>query len=310
MVVRELLDAIYADLTDDDARQVYGDYLSERGDPRGELIALQLAPSERTAAREQALIAAHGAEWLGALAPIALPGLARFTRGFVSGITLVIVAAPVLRATIGVREWLTVEQLDLRYQPASELLRHPSTYGLRDLARVPGALACELATGPERPIERLGVDDELPFPEALADAPSLPELTSLVFAHDPDRDLFEFLDALVGGALGARLRELTVLTSNVWSLPDCLRRVEKLPALERFRVGLFVFERDGSSFRKATVGLRSSGDVRRACRELGTLRAGSLREILVETPPDLERYDLDLLRRALRRFKRAVHTIV
>jgi uncharacterized protein (TIGR02996 family) len=38
---RHLLGEIYASADDDDLRQVYADLLLERGDPRGELIALQ-----------------------------------------------------------------------------------------------------------------------------------------------------------------------------------------------------------------------------------------------------------------------------
>jgi uncharacterized protein (TIGR02996 family) len=60
----------------DDAQQfqVYADQLQDQGDPRGELIALQLKREQQVTdatlrEREAALLEQHGARWLGALAP-------------------------------------------------------------------------------------------------------------------------------------------------------------------------------------------------------------------------------------------------
>src|SRR5262245_65921638 len=59
----------------------YADYLRDQGDPRGELIQVQLAleDAKRPAAerkrlkkREEELLAAHEREWLGELAPLLL----------------------------------------------------------------------------------------------------------------------------------------------------------------------------------------------------------------------------------------------
>jgi uncharacterized protein (TIGR02996 family) len=63
---------IAANLEDRDAYLVYGDWLSERGDPRGELIALQAKPNpdDATKEREQALLAANRDAWLGELAKL------------------------------------------------------------------------------------------------------------------------------------------------------------------------------------------------------------------------------------------------
>lgn len=63
---------IAANLDDRDAYLVYGDWLSERGDPRGELIALQAKPNpdEATKEREKALLAANREAWLGELAKL------------------------------------------------------------------------------------------------------------------------------------------------------------------------------------------------------------------------------------------------
>lgn len=88
MTDAELLAAIYAAPDDDAPRAVYADWLQQRGDPRGELIALQLLRAQgggtpEQADREHELLAAHGAGWLAPL-PISEVGV-RFERGFVSG---------------------------------------------------------------------------------------------------------------------------------------------------------------------------------------------------------------------------------
>ncbi|MCA9665606.1 MAG: TIGR02996 domain-containing protein [Myxococcales bacterium] len=66
----ELLAAIYQDPDDDDSRRVYADLLQEAGDPRGELIGLQLqqargAASSKEERRVRALLRAHRGQWIG-----------------------------------------------------------------------------------------------------------------------------------------------------------------------------------------------------------------------------------------------------
>src|SRR5438034_6067161 len=74
---RALEDALAENPDDRAAHAAYADLLSEQGDPRGELIQVQLAledPSlsaaerDRLGGREQALLAEHSAAWLGSLA--------------------------------------------------------------------------------------------------------------------------------------------------------------------------------------------------------------------------------------------------
>jgi uncharacterized protein (TIGR02996 family) len=65
----ELLAAIAADLDDPAPYQVYADWLLERGDPHGELIAIQtrlaLGADPALQARERALLDRHVLDWLG-----------------------------------------------------------------------------------------------------------------------------------------------------------------------------------------------------------------------------------------------------
>ena len=75
---------------DDEVRRVYADRLLERGDPRGEFIALQLGPrSDASARREAALLKAHGHTWLGSLDCHLTRGGRRWERGFLAAGTLV-----------------------------------------------------------------------------------------------------------------------------------------------------------------------------------------------------------------------------
>ena len=95
---RELVRAIAADIGDDAAWQVYADWLIERGDPLGELVALQCALSRADAAdggmegearaidRERALRRMHDDRWMGPLRAIAEAGWV-MRRGFVEHMT-------------------------------------------------------------------------------------------------------------------------------------------------------------------------------------------------------------------------------
>src|SRR4051812_37191067 len=69
-----LLEAIEADLDGTDAYLVFGDYLQTRGDPRGELIALQHARARRRGdgvldEEEATLLGTHAGSLFGPLAP-------------------------------------------------------------------------------------------------------------------------------------------------------------------------------------------------------------------------------------------------
>ncbi len=81
-----LLAAIYANPADDAPRLVYADWLGERGDPRGELIALQLTadPTPAMRRRAAALVDEHATRWLGAIAPQLRKAGMRFERGFLA----------------------------------------------------------------------------------------------------------------------------------------------------------------------------------------------------------------------------------
>lgn len=85
--VGALVAQVFARPADDEPRMVLADALQAAGDPRGELISLQLAaPSEAGYKRIDQLVKAAGKDWLGELAAITYR--AQFQRGFVARLEL------------------------------------------------------------------------------------------------------------------------------------------------------------------------------------------------------------------------------
>jgi uncharacterized protein (TIGR02996 family) len=80
-----LLAAVHANPAEDGPRAIYGDWLLERGDPRGELIALQLAGGDRK--RAQDLVAQHRPRWIAGLEDFIF--ICAFARGFLDDVWFV-----------------------------------------------------------------------------------------------------------------------------------------------------------------------------------------------------------------------------
>jgi len=88
-----LLELVWADPADDGPRAVVADFLGMQGDPRGELITLQLDRAHGTTSverrrRERELLALHQREWIGPIAPLIESTHVTFERGFISGCML------------------------------------------------------------------------------------------------------------------------------------------------------------------------------------------------------------------------------
>jgi uncharacterized protein (TIGR02996 family) len=131
----ELLAQVLADPRDDGARAVLADALVELGDPRGELIALQLAPpTPESTRRANAIIKQHRDALLGVLAPAVTE--ATFAKGFASRIALKSPKIPAvmhaIAACVGDPLWATVEHLE---GPGDgEITPHAVMRSLRSLA--------------------------------------------------------------------------------------------------------------------------------------------------------------------------------
>jgi uncharacterized protein (TIGR02996 family) len=130
----QLLAQIYATPHDDAPRLVYADVLSERGDPRGELIVLQckkvkgeLTGSERQ--REKDLLQENARRWLGALEPVIGKDHLFYERGFVSTCELALKSKTQARLFHD-PAWSTVRCL---FAPELAILLPADQSGLRSL---------------------------------------------------------------------------------------------------------------------------------------------------------------------------------
>src|SRR5262249_13335971 len=133
--------AIYADLGSDAARMVLADYLQERGDPWGELIALQLArrgTGDPALPREAELLAQCAPASAGPLPPYLRPGFV-VRRGFVAACATIPDKLP--DHIVHDVAWSTVEDLE-----TSELalLESPALASVRRVG-VSGAAMVALA---------------------------------------------------------------------------------------------------------------------------------------------------------------------
>jgi uncharacterized protein (TIGR02996 family) len=118
----ELFGEVIAAPDDDGPRAVLADYLLESrrgGDPRGELIALSLAPQLDLAAieRRDELIARYGRGWITPLERVVPRGGARWARGFLAAADVHAADRDALAAVAGARAWGTVEAI--RFLPGS-----------------------------------------------------------------------------------------------------------------------------------------------------------------------------------------------
>ena len=112
-----LFAAVYANPDDDGARSVLADWLQQQGDPRGELIALQLVPAgvpgaKARKSRETELLRSHGREWLGLLEPAVQKSGMKYERGFLAKCSLKEPSAGAGERMLEAPEWATITELD------------------------------------------------------------------------------------------------------------------------------------------------------------------------------------------------------
>ena len=111
-----LFEAVLAAPDDDQARAVWADALQEAGDPRGELIALQLAAAtnEKAAKSAQKLIAKHWRTWVGALAPAIVATSVEFERGLLDACTTDVRRKSVATAIFDHPHWASVRRITFK----------------------------------------------------------------------------------------------------------------------------------------------------------------------------------------------------
>lgn len=188
-----LFAAVFADPTNDAPRQVLADFLLERGDPRGELINLQLRGADPR--RQRVLLKQHGKTWLAPFGSSLGPGV-EWRRGFpAKGVVRFRTQGDAERLG-ALPDWATFESL--RWPPrhtwSAQALRwaHHVTKAFRHLreadgpllsamldADVPWALEA-LAVWPSDDLERLWSSPHFPRLHTLTLlAPSLPHFENV-----------------------------------------------------------------------------------------------------------------------------------
>jgi uncharacterized protein (TIGR02996 family) len=118
------LDALYAAVwarpDDDEPRQVLADFLSERGDPRGEFINLQMARHRNEITsdgkrREKELLKLHKKDWLGPISRFIQAYYLRFERGFLVTCQLEHGTEKMTRAELEHPAWSTIREFRIHY---------------------------------------------------------------------------------------------------------------------------------------------------------------------------------------------------
>lgn len=157
----ELLQLIYESPEDDTPRLVYGDWLQEQGDPRAELLMLQLKPKQTTKEQQQArrLLRTYGRGWLGPLEPAIPQRTEVFHRGFVSEARVTFATEHQRAALLGHPAWNTFTSLYVGGSVDGEFLEKTELRGLESLRFV--ALReleqLERRTWPLRRLRKLGL---------------------------------------------------------------------------------------------------------------------------------------------------------
>lgn len=217
--------AVHADPESDEARLVLADALTQRGDPRGEFILLQIesARTGRVTARERALVKQHGDVWLGRLRwSVAYPV---YRRGFLA-------EAKHKSGALDQPEWRTLEVLEWEYAIAYREVLEPN---LRQLRKTFGLDGDALRRAGERGLvlaaEHLGVSDPFgPFGDEELVRRVLPRLRRLdVFWRDDAETLEPLLRAPV---------EVVGCNAELEALPDAISLLRAAPPGRALVLGL------------------------------------------------------------------------
>ncbi len=218
-----LFDAVAQAPEDDGPRHVLSDALLERGDPRGEFIALQLLKARgqatpRQEAREKILEQNHWRRWLIELpgvgvAPTATSPLNDFHRGFLRSCVL---------SPTGVGEgslsWRMVERIDVANTGDARELAAPALTHLTVLTGLDAACLQVVLAGPDKPrLRELGfagpwlqADRGRQEQRQLLALDRFPSLRALRLAPSPFRHHADWLAWLFEAPVLRQLERLTL----------------------------------------------------------------------------------------------------
>lgn len=179
----ELLHLICATPEDDGPRLVYGDWLQERGDPRAQLLLLQLKPdpSGRDDARARQLLRQYGRQWLGPLEPAIPQRTETFRRGFVAEGRVTFATPEQRKGLLGHPAWNTFTALSLADAIDGDFLEKTELRGLESLRSVPEVELGQIVkrAWPFRRLRTLGLSGEAVHALHLVQPAMFPSLKAL-----------------------------------------------------------------------------------------------------------------------------------
>jgi uncharacterized protein (TIGR02996 family) len=283
VIADELLAAVYATPTDDAPRLVFADHLAQRGDPRGEFINLQLARAagradDATRARELALLAESGGQWVGRAGIAFAADHVVFRRGFPAYAKLPRTRT-VLPSVVGDPAWSTLEVVDVRWNSTAGTSRSalhdivdaarglravlgvPATFlaSLADIARLERIEGVAVSTNADRHVvEQWLADARAPRRLGIAGVPTM-QARGSEYANAPD---VAHVERLVDTPGFARLDTLVVDCPG--EVARWLALIEPTPVRRlvlRLRSGLAIeLTRDGDRFAHALFRFATTGD--------------------------------------------------
>ena len=177
---QQLFEQVCTHPSDDSPRRVLADYLLERDEPRGELIATALDAATNPAAKEryEALFRERFSTWFHPLGHASPDATAVFDRGFLVKCDVFIRPDAELDGLRGALVWGTVEHLRVH---GGRSILHPVMRALRTVGPLDASWLADLVAAPIAwSIEHLEVelDDEAAI-ELLRSATNLPKLREL-----------------------------------------------------------------------------------------------------------------------------------
>jgi uncharacterized protein (TIGR02996 family) len=237
--VEALLAAVYEAPWDDTPRQILGDLLQQRGDPRGEFIALDLLPSPTAEQRRRRneLLRKHGKDWF----PASLHRIVRRSAGYERGF----LARGELAAARTAIELSTFRELEIRY-PGIPDFDDPAFHGIEAWRGVPvyrpdDPRGAPLATcGPQPRVRRLELAASFREGAAAIVAALRPEAWPAL----AEVSVYNGIDGWAGPGVPAWFDDLAAGLAG------------KLPRLERLELaGIALYRRDGGALRLIEVSL-------------------------------------------------------
>lgn len=218
-----LLEQVRQSPDDDELRLVLADALDAAGDPRGELIVLQIRRAQgesnaKTWARERQLLKAHMKTWLGAIAPVVKLKDAVFERGFLEKCTAVARRQVDAKVHFQHEEWATVRSITFE----NEARITPVMRSLREAIHVDGTALEQLVENGHPKLERLGLTTWRGGHEVLAACPKekLPSLAHLQITGYISS--LTQLDWIWEASWAKQLKTFTVTTRAISAYADVL----------------------------------------------------------------------------------------